>query len=124
MEAKKEFVELAGQGEVNMRELCRRFRISPTTGYELLARYEAGRNQGLRGRDLDCALATQSRRPHGSPSKTDEATETIVLAMRDETHWGGRKIARRLQDLGLESAPPRATVNSILKRNGRIEPPA
>jgi transposase InsO family protein len=122
MEAKKEFVELAGQADVNMRELCRRFRISPTAGYRLVARYEAARSQGLRGRDLDKVLGPQSRRPHHSPSRTDAGTETIVLAMRDETHWGGRKIARRMQDLELESAPPRATVNSILKRNGRIEP--
>jgi Transposase and inactivated derivatives len=122
MDAKKEFVEFAGQPGVKMRELCRRFRISRTTGYQLLARYEVAQAEGLKGQDLANALRPHSRRPQRSPNKTDEAIEEMVLAMRDETHWGGRKIARRLQDLGLEAAPPRATVHSILKRNGRIEP--
>ena len=36
MDEKREFVEFAMSEGVNVRELCRRFRISPTTGYKWL----------------------------------------------------------------------------------------
>ena len=39
MDVKQEFVELAWQEGANRRELCRRFGISPSTGYALLARH-------------------------------------------------------------------------------------
>ena len=61
-----EFVNLAKQPEINLRELCRRFGISPTVGYKWLARYKA---QGAAG------LQDRSRRPHQSPTRTDAAVE-------------------------------------------------
>ena len=39
MSQRVEFVMLFEQEGVNRRELCRRFGISPTIGYRLLARY-------------------------------------------------------------------------------------
>jgi putative transposase len=46
-----------------------------------------------------------------------------VLSVRDaHPAWGARKIARRLQDDGLEP-PALSTVHEILRRHGRIEAP-
>ena len=40
MDQRKEFIRLFGQADVNRRELCRRFGISPKTAYKWLERYE------------------------------------------------------------------------------------
>ena len=58
---REEFVQLAMQPNVNRRELCRRFGISPKTGYKWLARYTARGPSGLR--DYSRRSAPQSR-PH------------------------------------------------------------
>jgi transposase InsO family protein len=48
--------------------------------------------------------------------------EERVLAVRDEhPAWGGRKIGRRLQDLGDHRVPSPSTVTAVLHRNGRIQ---
>ncbi len=56
-----EFVTLAAQEGSNIRELCRRFQISPRTGYKWIARFRAEGVAGLRDR---------SRRPHTTPTRT------------------------------------------------------
>jgi len=43
-----EFVTLADQPGANIRQLCRRFGVSPTAGYKWLERYRAAGAQGLR----------------------------------------------------------------------------
>jgi transposase-like protein len=91
MSQRHEFVMLFEQEGVNRRELCRRFGVSPTIGYRLLARWRA---------DGKAGLADRSRRPQHSPGRSAAAMERLVLAVRDEhPAWGGRKIRRRLQDL-------------------------
>lgn len=116
MDVKQEFVELALQEGVNRRELCRRFGISPSTGYALLARH-ASEGRG--------ALVPRSRRPHASPRRTAAQLEQAVLALRREhPAWGGRKIARRLRDQGCGEVPAPSTVTSILHRHGLITPEA
>src|SRR5882724_7970288 len=112
MSQRQEFVMLFAQDGVTRRELCRRFGISPTIGYRLWARY---RQEGKAG------LLDRSRRPQRSPRRSSAETEAFVLAIRDEHPvWGGRKIRRRLQDLG-QPAPGASTITAILHRNGRIE---
>src|SRR5215470_7278556 len=92
MDARLEFVMLASVEGANVRSLCRRFGVSPTTGYKWLERW---RIDGIAG------LQEQSRRPQHSPSRSAAATEDAVLSVRAEhPAWGGRKIARRLKDLG------------------------
>ena len=77
-----EFVMLFEQEGVNRRELCRRFGISPTMGYRLLARWQA---------DGKAGLANRSRRPEHSPGRSSTAMESLVLAVRDEhPAWGGQ----------------------------------
>lgn len=115
MSLRMEFVQLASAEGANVRALCRAFAISPTTGYTWLTRYRHAGSAGLVGR---------SSRPHTTPGQTDPAITARVLAVR-EAHpsWGGRKIQRRLQDLG-EPAPAASTITAILQRHGRIDPAA
>lgn len=111
MSLREEFITLASQEGANRRELCRRFGISPQTGYKWLARFALNGPSGL---------ADASRRPLHSPGTTQEPLQQAVLALRREhPAWGGRKIARRLQDLG-QSSLASSTVHSILRRHGLI----
>ena len=112
---RREFCALAQAEGANVSELCRRFGISRKTGYKWLGRYAA---EGAAG------LADRPRRPRGSPGRTAAAVEARVVALRDaHPTWGGRKLERRLQDLG-EPAPPPSTITAILHRHGRIAPAA
>jgi len=114
MEQRHEFVRLALQEGANRRELCRRFGIHPETGYKWLARWAAGERE----------LGDRSRRPRTSPARSDASTEAAVLAVRDaHPAWGARKIARCLFRDGL-TPPSASTVHEILRRHGRIVPPA
>jgi transposase InsO family protein len=113
MDQRREFVVLAMQEGCNRRELCRRFGISSAVGYKWLGRWAANGE-----------LADRSRRPNTSPSRSECAIEAAVVAVRDaHPAWGARKILRCLERDGY--APPAvSTVHAILRRNGRIEPPA
>jgi transposase InsO family protein len=111
---REEFVQLAMQAGVNKRELCRRFKISPKTGYKWLRRYKMTGREGL---------ADGSRRPHHSPARTAAALEAQVIELRAESRncWGGRKLSRQLVKRGeLQLAP--STITSILRRAGLINP--
>ena len=112
MDSRKEFVELALVDSANLSALCRRYGISRKTGYKWLARTASG-----------AGVADRSRRPLSSPKRTEAAGETAVLALRGEhPSWGGRKIRRRLLDLGAASAPAASTISGILRRHGLIDP--
>ena len=114
-----EFVQLARQEGANRRALCRRFGISPKTGYKWLARAA----QASAGGHLS-SLHDRSRRPHSSPARSAQAVEQAVIAVRREhPAWGARKIARRLLDLGQATIAP-STVTHILHRHGLITPEA
>lgn len=109
-----EFVRLASQPEANVRQLCRRFGISPKTGYKWLGRF-AG--QGTAG------LADQSRRPLHSPARSDGELERRVVALRDcYPDWGGRKLRALLRNDGLQEIPSASTITAILRRHGRLDP--
>ena len=111
MSEKREFVRLATAPDANIRALCRSFQVSPTTAYELLRRFAKSGDDGLRN---------LSRKPLSSPFKTEAKLEQLILQIRDETHWGARKITRRIRDLG-HHAPHPSTVHSILQRNERVD---
>ena len=114
MSQRKEFVKLARGEEANLRELCRRFGISPTTGYKWLERFRVGGEAGLSDRP---------RRPQHSPGRTGSEIEEMVLKVRD-THpaWGGRKLRAWLSARGHELLPSPSTITAILRRHGRIDP--
>ncbi len=112
MSLRAEFVVLAEQGGSNIRALCRRFGISPRTAYKWLKRYKQGGEEGLKD---------HSKRPKHLPTRTSPEMEAKVVGIRDETGWGGRKIARLLQEQGFEQVPHANTVTDILRRAGKLE---
>jgi len=116
MDIKREFVELASREGANRRELCRRFGISPKAGYALLARF---------AREGAGAFVPRSRRPNNSPARTPPDMEKAAVELRGQhPSWGGRKIARRLAELGIAGVPPPSTITAILHRHGLITPQA
>jgi transposase InsO family protein len=114
MGQREEFVGLASQPDSNIRLLCRRFQVSPTTAYKWLGRY------GQRGRE---GLFDENRRPDHSPRRCSAAIEEAVLGLRDRhPAWGARKLRRRLLDTGASNLPSASTVHQILLRHGRVDP--
>ncbi len=107
-----EFMIFASAEGVNFTTLCQRFGISRKTGYKWVLRF---------GAEGEAGLSDRSRRPHTFRSPTASEMEEAVLSLRDEhPAWGGRKIRRRLQDLGLKEVPAASTITAILHRHGRI----
>ncbi|WP_165076172.1 IS481 family transposase [Paludisphaera rhizosphaerae] len=117
MSLRLEFVTLAAAEGANVRELCRRYGVSPKTAYKWIARFREG------GAD---ALVDRSRRPAASPDRTPEAIEAEVLRLHDKhSAWGGRKLRKRLIELGRRDVPAPSTITEILRRHGRLaEAPA
>lgn len=106
---RREFLALHEQHAVPMAELCRRFGISRKTGYKWLGRKNDPNDR--------------SRRPLASPARTPDAVEAQVVELREEhSAWGGRKISRRLNDLGIACVPRPSTVTHILRRHGLMTP--
>lgn len=114
MSQRREFAVLASAENANRRELCRRFKISPTTGYKWLKRYQELGESGLRDR---------SRRPQHSPTKTAVDKEQLIVELRRQhPAWSGRKLHARLLALNHGDLPRPSTCQAILKRNGLIDP--
>src|SRR5580704_1243576 len=97
MSLRQEFVTLA-QGEgANRRLLCRRFGISPKTGYKWLGR-------GRSGEEAD--LCDHSRRPLSSPRRTVGRVEEQLLEVRTQhPAWGARKLRALLERRGVADLP-------------------
>ena len=113
VDQRREFTWFASQEGANMTELCRRYEVSRTTGYEWLARFV---------REGPPGLVDRSRRPHDSPRRTPEAMEGRVLALRDaHPHWGGRKLRRLLLNEGVDGVPAPSTITRVLERHGRLD---
>lgn len=111
---RKEFVTLAMTDDSNISRLCSRFGISRKTGYKWINRFF---EEGERGLD------NQSKRPDESPRKTSNEMEKAIVAVRMEhLRWGGRKIGKRLKDLGCRGIPTPSTITSILQRHRLIRP--
>lgn len=112
MSQRLEFVRMAAAPGANVRRLCRHFGISPTTAYKWIDRF---RHHGVAG------LADHSRRPLRSPARTEPRVERMVLDLRAQhPAWGGRKLHRRLKDLGQAEVPSPSTITDILHRHGLI----
>lgn len=112
MSLRLEFVQLACQEGVNVRELCRRFEVSAKTAYKWLARFRVAGAAGLED---------HSRRPTHSPGRTRAALEQQVLQLRAQNPaWGGRKLRARLLALGVGDAPSASTITAILSRHDAL----
>jgi len=113
MDQRVEFVLRARRREETLAALCREYEISRPTGYLWLHRYQSGGSVQ--------ALAEHSRRPLRSPGRTGDEITAAVLAVRDEKGWGGPKIAKVLEQRGLQVTA--VTAQRILKRAGRVAKP-
>lgn len=115
VQLRAEFVLLARQEGANVRQLCRRFNISPSTAYKWLNRFETSGAEGLKD---------QSRRPKTSPKRCADEVEKQILTVSDEyAAWGARKLKRVLEDTGAVM-PSVSTVHAVLKRHSRVDPKA
>lgn len=114
MSQRLEFISLATAANANLRLLCRSFNISPATAYKWLERFQAAGAKGLEDR---------SRRPHHSPAQTAAEMEEIVSNLRRKhPAWGGRKLEKRLHDLGHTGVPSPSTITAILRRQQLLDP--
>jgi transposase InsO family protein len=115
VQLRTEFVLLARQEGANVRQLCRRFNISPSTAYKWLSRFEKSGAEGLNN---------QSRRPKTSPKRcADEVEKQILNVSQEYAAWGARKLKRVLEDKGLVM-PSVSTVHAVLQRHSRVDPKA
>lgn len=115
VQLRSEFVLLARQEGANVRQLCRRFNISPSTAYKWLSRFETSGAEGLNN---------QSRRPKTSPKRcADEVEKQILTVSQGYPIWGARKLKRVLEDKGLVM-PSVSTVHAVLQRHSRVDPKA
>ena len=115
VQLRSEFVLLARQEGANVRQLCRRFNISPSTAYKWLSRFEKSGAEGLNN---------QSRRPKTSPKRCADELEKQILAVSQEyAAWGARKLKRVLEDKGV-AMPSVSTVHAVLQRHSRVDPKA
>ncbi|QIL80361.1 helix-turn-helix domain-containing protein [Diaphorobacter sp. HDW4A] len=83
MSLRQEFVMLALAESANVRELCRRFGISPKTGYKWLARFRSS------GCDR-ASLVDHSRRPLSSPRLSPAHVQDAVVQLRQQHPTWGR----------------------------------
>ena len=114
MSLRREFVSLAIEPGANIRELCRRFGVSPKTGYKCINRYRLEGPEGIRDR---------SRRPKHTPRRTSPEMEKRVVKIREShTAWGGRKIRDVLLRAGGREVPAASTITDILRRHGKLDP--
>ncbi|MDB4998865.1 MAG: Mobile element protein [Myxococcaceae bacterium] len=107
----------AGEGDVNVAELCREFGISRETGYYWIRRYRAA--------DHDVrAVIERSRRPLTSPSRVDEKLEDFIVETRKLfPKWGPQKLRDYMVRRWPQHAFPSAsTMGEILKRRGLTRP--
>jgi len=104
-----QFVLAVRQRRGTVTTLCHAFGISRQTGYKWLRRDATAGSVA--------ALTDRSRRPHHSPTRTDDETRDRVLALRDEFGWGGAKLACLLRAEGLRVS--RRTIDRIIQREGR-----
>src|SRR5262249_47608922 len=78
---------------------------------------------GWKGRPWLTAIPRRSTRPHRSPGRTPAAMEAKVIGLRlEHPCWGGRKLKRRLAELGERGVPSASTITAILHRHGLIDP--
>jgi transposase InsO family protein len=121
MKQRTEFVLLVrADKKIKFGELCKRYKISRTTGYKWYGRFKAG---GI------TALEDKSRRPANSPGRYKKEIEDYVINLRkNESDWGPKKLRRillnRTEDgsYPYDKVPCRNTIGRMIKRNGLTDP--
>lgn len=108
------FVSLWRRGGFSMTQLCARFSISRTWGYELVRRYE---------REGPAGLQARSRAPKRSGrAMAPDAAEAIVALRCEWPRWGPKKLRAYLRETRPEVHWPAAsTIGDLLKRAGLVD---
>ena len=115
MSERLRFIGLFEKGDVTMAALCREFGISRKTGYQLLARYAAEGEDGLRDRSHAAH--------HHLHAVSEEIEEQIVALRARHPTWGARKLRARLMlDDPAAIWPAASTIGEIIDRHGLIIP--
>lgn len=110
-EQRMQFVIRAGSGKEPITGLCREFGISRPTGYLWRQRYrQSGTLTGI---------WESSRRPHRSPRATEAWKQQRVVALRQQTGWGAKKLRVLLREEEQIALPVR-TIHRILERHSLI----
>jgi transposase len=78
------FIRAYNQG-ISISEIARRFNTSRNIIKKWIKRYEHS------GSD---ALSDKSRKPIHSPKKTDESIQKKILALREKTKWGRKRLSK------------------------------
>src|SRR2546430_15482896 len=104
-EQRIQFVIRAQDKREALARLCREFGISRPTGYLWLRRYQKTRTL--------TAVREQSRRPHHSPQRTTAETEQQVVALRQQTGWGAKKLRILLREQTAGQLPA-GTIHPIM----------
>jgi transposase InsO family protein len=125
MSQRAELVSLALAEGANVSALCARFGVSRKTAYKWIGRQreKLAADSSAEGSVSagGAVFADRSRRPKSSLQRTEEAVEERVLKLRGEhPAWGGRKLRRRLLDLGQADVPAASTITAILRRHGLL----
>lgn len=117
MDQKQSFIRDYLTDKFDFSSLCSSYGISRRTGYNLVNRYEE---------DPENYYLPRSRRPHSSPSSTDEFLVDQVKFWRnrkEKNKWGARKIRAKLKEIHPDLAiPSTTTIHNILVREGLVEP--
>lgn len=109
------FCVLYESREHSMSELCRRFGISRTTGYEVVQRWRSGGAPGL---------GERSHAPQHCPHALDaQRREAILDVRRRHPTWGGKKVKAWLEARHGEVVWPAAsTMGDAFARAGLVVP--
>ena len=111
---RQHFAQDYASGAWTMTELCTRYGISRTTGYQWLERFA---QDGPRG------LLDRSRAPRSCPHATPPDVIALMLEEHRRFGWGARKILKRLRTADpARDWPARSTIFDILARHGRVQP--
>lgn len=107
------FIEAWHKGETTFIALCRRFNITPKTGYKRVHRFQTFGWEGLGDR---------SRAPHRHPNQVPwTIAQRLVEAKRVHPTWGPRKLLPWLQARYPDLPWPAASTGSgILQRAGLV----
>src|SRR5665213_545413 len=110
-EQRMQFVIRASSGKERMTALCREFEISRPTGYLWRQRYRQAGSL--------TEIGERSRQPHRSPRRTESWKQQRVVALRQETGWGAKKLRVLLHEEEQIALPVR-TIHRILERHRLI----
>jgi len=106
-ESRCEIVAKVRQDGMSVIEAASTSGVHRSTVYRMCARFDRG---GWR------ALRERTSRPHRHPRQLDPASEDAILAVRERTRYGPRRIAALLDR-------PASTVAKVLRRRGRSRLP-